>query len=208
MNDKGRCEGWGFYLSLPPGNSHFVIFNNNFCLDGMLWVKWINKLAKSYIHGECQMTDEHNRALSWESTLNYKVPGTQFAIAPHMHCLAPAHEANPSCSDPHILIAWSGTCYSLVCTRSRDNHFVVIIVGRVDCNAALTWSNRFDQLLARQLDESLYGQTVDSTGWNDSWMDVYSTRLLMQPLNQLSARQLYEHQSMWQSTYNSAPGYL
>ena len=40
--------------------------------------------------------------------------------------------------------------------------------------AAFTRSNRLDQLSdqlsARQLDERLYGQTVDSTGWNDSWI--------------------------------------
>ena len=46
-------------------------------------------------------------------------------------------------------------------------------------NAAFTLSNRLDQLSARQLDEHLYGQTVDSNGWNDSWMDVYLTQLLM-----------------------------
>ena len=42
--------------------------------------------------------------------------------------------------------------------------------------------------------ERLYGQTVESNGWNDSWMDVYLTQFLMLLLDQLSARQLEEHQ--------------
>ena len=80
------------------------------------------------------------------------------------------------------------------------------------CYAAFTRSNRSARLSARlsarQLDERLYGQTVLSTGRNDSWMDVYMTQLLVQLSARLSARQLDEHLSMWQSTCYSAPGYV
>ena len=31
------------------------------------------------------------------------------------------------------------------------------------------------ELSARRLNERLYGQTVNSTGWNDSWMNVHLT---------------------------------
>ena len=77
-----------------------------------------------------------------------------------------------------------------------------------ELNAAFTLSNQLDQLAAPQLDERLYGQTVDSNSWNDSWMDVYLTQMLMQLLDQLSARQLDKHPSVWQSTCHSAPGYV
>ena len=64
------------------------------------------------------------------------------------------------------------------------------------------------QLAARQLDERLYGQTLDSNGWNDSWIDVHLTQLLTLLLDQLSARQLEEHPPMWKSTCHSAPSYV
>ena len=56
--------------------------------------------------------------------------------------------------------------------------------------------------------ERLYGQTVKSNGWNDSWMEVYLTQFLMLLLDQLLARQLEEHPPMWKSTCHSAPGYV
>ena len=65
-------------------------------------------------------------------------------------------------------------------------------------NAAFTRSDSrsdrrlSDRLSVRQLDERLYGQTVEPTGRTDSRMDVY----LIQLSDRLSDRQLEEHQSM------------
>ena len=36
---------WGFYLSLPPGNRHFVTIFNNYCIVCMLWGNSINKVV-------------------------------------------------------------------------------------------------------------------------------------------------------------------
>ena len=105
--------------------------------------------------------------------------------------------------------------YASVHPNLSDVYACFIIYRGTDAdhsNAAFTRSNRSARLSARlsvrQLDARLYGQTVNTTGWNDSRMDVYLIQLSARLSDRLSVRQLDEHLSMWQSSCYSAHGYL